>query len=77
MRSLHDFYQTAKNAPSIVETAHFSLTIDTDSAELWVHWLETKVDGGADHHTELIMQALLEAADTRDGRHAQNAPQDP
>lgn len=66
MRSLHDFYRTAQHTPSIVDMAHFSLTTDTDSAKLWVHWLETKDDGGVDHHMELISQAFLRPLTPRD-----------
>jgi hypothetical protein len=66
VRSLHDFYRTAQHTPLIVDTTHFSLTTDTDSAKLWVHWLETKEEGGADYHMELISQAFLRPLTPRD-----------
>ncbi|KAF2000487.1 hypothetical protein P154DRAFT_434731 [Amniculicola lignicola CBS 123094] len=66
VRSLHDFYRTAQHTPPIVDTAHFSLTTDTDSVKLWVHWVETKEDGGADYHMELISQAFLRPLTPRD-----------
>ena len=54
MRNLYDFYRSAQHVPSVVDTAHFSLTTDTDSAKLWVHWLEKREDAGVDYHMELI-----------------------
>ncbi|KAF2800535.1 hypothetical protein K505DRAFT_228580 [Melanomma pulvis-pyrius CBS 109.77] len=66
VRSLHDFYRTAQHSPSIVDTAHFSLTTDTDIVKLWVHWLETNENGGADYHMELVNQAFLRPLTPRD-----------
>lgn len=66
MRNLHDFYRSAHDVTSIVDTAHFSLTTDTDSAKLWVHWLENAEDRGADYHMELISQAFLRPLTPRD-----------
>jgi hypothetical protein len=66
VRSLQDFYQTAQRTPSMVDVAHFSLTTDTDSAKLWVHWLENNKDGGVDYHMELVSQAFLRPLTPRD-----------
>jgi hypothetical protein len=65
-RNLYDLYQTAQHEPSIVDTTHFSLTTDTDTAKLWVHWLKAKEDGGTDHHMELISQAFLRPLTSKD-----------
>lgn len=51
---------------SVVDTAHFLLTTDTDSEKLWVHWLEKREDAGADYHMELISQAFLRPLTPRD-----------
>ncbi|PVH96089.1 hypothetical protein DM02DRAFT_570094, partial [Periconia macrospinosa] len=66
VRNLHDFYRSAQHVTSIVDTAHFSLTTDTNSAKLWVHWLENAEDRGADYHMELISQAFLRPLTPRD-----------
>jgi hypothetical protein len=66
VRSLLDLCQTAQHTPSIVDTAHFSLTTETDTAKLWVHWLESREDGGADYHMELINQAFWRPLTPRD-----------
>lgn len=40
MRYLEGFYHASGQAPSIVDTCHFSLTCDCDCAVLYVHWID-------------------------------------
>jgi hypothetical protein len=59
---LHQFYATARptQAPSLIETSHFSATIDMRSIILWVHWREQDEHGNVSYHMEQIESGMLD-----------------
>lgn len=59
---LHQFYATARptQAPSIIETCHFSATIDMRSIILWVHWREQDKDRNISYHMEQVESGMLD-----------------
>jgi hypothetical protein len=59
VRYLHQFYTDAGFVPNIKDTAHFSLTIDMESAHLLVHWEEFDDERPA-YYMEPIMKAFLD-----------------
>ncbi|KAJ4344374.1 uncharacterized protein N0V89_012114 [Didymosphaeria variabile] len=52
---LYEFYDAAKrDAPTTLETCHFSITVDPWQAMLWVHWSEAEQDTRA-YYSKLVM----------------------
>ncbi|MCJ1349445.1 hypothetical protein MMC31_007685 [Peltigera leucophlebia] len=58
---LHQFYTTARptQAPSLIETCHFSVTIDMRSIILWVHWWEQDEDKTIRYYKEEFESGML------------------
>ncbi|MCJ1343915.1 hypothetical protein MMC31_002113 [Peltigera leucophlebia] len=58
---LHQFYTTARptQAPSLIETCHFSVTIDMRLIILWVHWREQDEDKTISYHMEEVESGML------------------
>ena len=59
VRYLHQFYTDAGFVPAVEDTAHFSLTIDMESAHLFVHWQESD-QGRLAYYMEPIMKIFLD-----------------
>ncbi|KAF2023767.1 hypothetical protein EK21DRAFT_80132, partial [Setomelanomma holmii] len=59
VRYLHQFYTDAGFVPTVKDTAHFSLTMDMESAHLFVHWEEFDVERPA-YYREPVMKAFLD-----------------
>jgi hypothetical protein len=59
---LNEFYAEARptQKPSLIETCHFSATIDMRSIILWVHWREQDENGDFTHHTEQVECGMLD-----------------
>jgi len=59
---LHQFYTTARpnQAPNVIETCHFSATIDMRSIVVWVHWREEDKSGGVSYHMEQVESGMLD-----------------
>ncbi|KAF2123679.1 hypothetical protein P153DRAFT_371493 [Dothidotthia symphoricarpi CBS 119687] len=56
---LHAFYTEAGISPSVVDTCHFSLTCDFESAYLFVHWREDDQAKSPTYHMKKIEQSFL------------------
>jgi hypothetical protein len=59
VRYLHQFFTDAGFVPAVEDTAHFSLTIDMESAHLFVHWQESD-QGRPAYYMEPIMKTFLD-----------------
>ncbi|KAF2844531.1 hypothetical protein T440DRAFT_523428 [Plenodomus tracheiphilus IPT5] len=59
VRYLHQFYTDAGIVPTTQDTAHFFLTIDMESAHLFVHWQEFDQKCPA-YYMEPVMKAFLD-----------------
>jgi hypothetical protein len=59
VRYLHQFYTDAGFVPTVRDTAHFSLTIDMESAHLFVHWEEFEEERPA-YYMEPVMKSFLD-----------------
>lgn len=59
VRYLHQFYSDAGFVPAVEDTAHFSLTIDMESAHLFVHWQEFD-QGRPAYYMEPVMKIFLD-----------------
>jgi hypothetical protein len=59
VRYLHEFYTGAGFVPTVKDTAHFSLTIDMESAHLFVHWEEFDEERPA-YYMEPVIKAFLD-----------------
>jgi hypothetical protein len=59
VRYLHQFYTDAGFVPTVTDTVHFSLTIDMESAHLFVHWEEFDEERPA-YYMEPVMKAFLD-----------------
>jgi hypothetical protein len=59
VRYLHQFYTDAGVVPTVRDTAHFSLTIDMESAHLFVHWEELDEERPA-YYMEPVMKCFLD-----------------
>ncbi|KAF1358609.1 hypothetical protein EJ07DRAFT_123470 [Lizonia empirigonia] len=59
VRYLHRFYTDAGFVPTVKDTAHFSLTIDMESAHLFVHWEEFDEEQPA-YYMEPVMKTFLD-----------------
>jgi hypothetical protein len=59
---LHAFYAEAGIAPSFVDTCHWSLTCDTQTVSLYLHW-RTEEAGNVTHHMRKVEQEFLRALD--------------
>jgi hypothetical protein len=46
---LNEFYLASGHEPTVVEPAHFSITCDTKSVKLWVHWLDKEEENAPAH----------------------------
>jgi hypothetical protein len=74
VRNIDSFCQAAEIATptgktaSVIDKAHFSVTCDTETAKLWVHWLEPSqsVSGGKEYYMHCIKKAFLRPDDERD-----------
>jgi hypothetical protein len=53
---LHTFYSLAypDQKPVVIDTAHYSLTCDLHTAQIWVHWRDEE-----GHHMEMIFEFSL------------------
>jgi hypothetical protein len=47
----------------MTDTVHLSLTIDMQTALLYVHWHEQTADGGTEYYMEVVMQIFLNEQD--------------
>jgi hypothetical protein len=54
----HAFLEKAGFTPSVVETCHFSITCDMETAWLWIHW-RMSVAGTVGHHMKKIGQYFV------------------
>jgi hypothetical protein len=71
---MNSFCQAAEMATptwkkaSIIDKAHFSLTCDTETAQLWVHWLEPSqsMPDEYGYYMHCIKKAFLRPDDKRD-----------
>jgi hypothetical protein len=59
VRNLHQFYTDAGFVPAAEDIAHFSLTIDMESAHLFVHWQEID-QGRPAYYMEPVMKIFLD-----------------
>jgi hypothetical protein len=59
VRYLHQFYTDAGFVPTVKDTAHFSLTIDMESAHLFVHWEEFNEEQPA-YYMEPVLKTFLD-----------------
>jgi hypothetical protein len=59
IRHLHHFYTSAGLDPAIQETAHLSLTLDMETAMLYVHWQEINKQGHLRYYREPFRQIYL------------------
>ncbi|KAF7441812.1 hypothetical protein TUN199_11281 [Pyrenophora tritici-repentis] len=59
VRYLHQFYADAGLVPTVKDTAHFSLTIDMESAHLFIHWEEFDQERPA-YYMEPVMKTFLD-----------------
>jgi hypothetical protein len=67
VRSLDCFYQAAGLTACVVDKAHFSLTTDTRTVLLWVHWSDTNQGAAKPSYYMLqIAQAFLRPNTPRD-----------
>jgi hypothetical protein len=56
---LHAFYSAAySRLPTTIEAAHFSVTCDTQSVLIWVHWREDE-EGVIKHYMQHLFDATL------------------
>lgn len=49
VNSLHHFYSSPNQVPSVVDTCHSSLVCDVQYGEIWLHWKEQNI-----HHMEVL-----------------------
>jgi hypothetical protein len=71
---MNSFCQAAEMATptwkkaSVIDKAHFSLTCDTETAQLWVHWLEPSQSAPGEHeyYMHCSKKAFLRPDDKRD-----------
>jgi hypothetical protein len=59
VRYFHQFYTDAGFVPIVEDTAHLALTIDMESAHLFVHWQEFG-QGRPSYYIEPIVKAFLD-----------------
>lgn len=59
VRYLYQFYTNVGIVPATLDTAHFSLTIDMESAHLFVHWQEFEKELPA-YYMKPVMKAFLD-----------------
>jgi hypothetical protein len=61
---LRDFYESAGQIPSVVDTCHWSLTCDILTVILWLHWaVFDPATGTMKHHMRQIDHQPLNTAD--------------
>jgi hypothetical protein len=65
-RNLDCFFTDANYPATVVDTAHFSLTTDSDSVKLWVHWIDKDSAAAPLYRMRCIKQAFLQMHDDDD-----------
>ena len=59
---LREFYESAGQPLSVVDTCHWSVTCDMVNARLWIHWAEPDVKSNTlKHHMRLVDHQPLRA----------------